>query len=97
VNIDGGLYGSHLDTPVTVPCLMLYSELNAGGDDLARQAAQATFQEVVVPGAKHLDFHDVAVVLPILRCQLGEVTALKNQQIRRFLDQTLRAAAESPT
>jgi hypothetical protein len=59
---------------------------------------------VAVPGAKHLDFHDAALVLPILRWfgQLGkvsgaEITALKNQQIRRFLDQTLRTAAESPT
>jgi hypothetical protein len=104
VNIDGGLYGPHLEAPITVPYLMLYSELNTGGNDLAQKAAKAGFREVAVPGAKHLDFHDAALVLPILKWagQLGkisgaEVTALKNQQIRRFLDQTLRSAAKPST
>jgi dienelactone hydrolase len=104
VNIDGGLYGPHLEAPITVPYLMISSELNAGGNDLAQETAQAPFHEVAVPGAKHLDFHDAALVLPILRWfgQLGkvsgsEVAALKNHQIRQFLDQTLRAAAETPS
>jgi dienelactone hydrolase len=103
VNIDGGLYGPNLEAPIAVPYLMVYSELNAGGNDLALKTTHAPIREVTVPGAKHLDFHDAAVVLPILRWigQLGkvsaaEVTALKNREIRRFLDQTLRAT-ESPT
>ncbi len=63
---------------------MVYSELNSGGNDLAQETTQAPFREVAVPGAKHLDFHDATLVLPILRWlgQLGkvsgsEVTALE--------------------
>lgn len=76
MNIDGGLYGPHLEAPITVPYLMLYSELNTGGNDLAQEAAEAGFREMTVPGAKHLDFHDAALVLPILRWagQLGKVS-----------------------
>ncbi|MFY1671312.1 acetylhydrolase [Plantactinospora sp. WMMB334] len=98
VNIDGELYGELLQEPLTSPYLMIYSELNSGGNDIARQAAQATFHEVTAFGAKHLDFHDASVVLPLLRWlgQLGsgsgaQITAWKNEQIRRFLDQTIRA------
>lgn len=82
---------------------MVYSELNSGGNDLAQETTQAPFREVAVPGAKHLDFHDATLVLPILRWlgQLGkvsgsEVTALKNQEVRRFLDMTVRSAAKPP-
>jgi len=99
VNIDGGLYGEHLQEPITVPYLMIYSELNSGGNDLARDTAQTEFQEATMPGTKHLDFHDASIVLPIMRWmhQLGpvsgtEVTAWKNDQIRQFLDQRTRAA-----
>ena len=56
-----------------------------------------------MPGAKHLDFHDATLVLPILRWlgQLGkvsgsEVTASEEPRIRRFLDMTLRSAAKPP-
>jgi dienelactone hydrolase len=99
VNIDGGLYGEHFQEPITVPYLMIYSELNSGGNDLARDTAQAEFHEATMPGTKHLDFHDAAIVLPIMRWmhQLGpvsgtEVTAWKNHQIQQFLDQHIRAA-----
>jgi dienelactone hydrolase len=100
VNIDGGLYGERLREPLTVPYLMIYSELNSGGNDAARDAATGPFREVTAPGAKHLDFHDASVVLPLLRWlgQLGRgpgtrVTAWKNDQVRRFLDQTIREPA----
>jgi dienelactone hydrolase len=99
VNIDGGLYGEHLQEPITVPYLMIYSELNSGGNDLARDTAQAEFHEATMPGTKHLDFHDASIVLPIMRWigQLGsvsgtEVTVWKNDQIRQFLDQSIQTA-----
>jgi dienelactone hydrolase len=99
VNIDGGLYGEHLQEPITVPYLMIYSELNTGGNDIARDSAQAEFHEATMPGTKHLDFHDASIVLPIMRWigQLGsvsgtEVTVWKKDQIRQFLDQNIRAA-----
>jgi dienelactone hydrolase len=97
VNIDGGLYGEHFQEPITVPYLMIYSELNSGGNDLARDTAQAEFHEATMPGTKHLDFHDASIVLPIMRWigQLGsvsgtEVTVWKDDQIRQFLDQTIQ-------
>jgi dienelactone hydrolase len=103
VNLDGGMYGRHTRDPIGVPYLMVYSEPNAGGNDFARDAAEAAFREVTVPGAKHMDFHDAAVVLPILRWfgLLGrvsgaEVTTLKHRHIRSFLDQALLAAPEAP-
>jgi dienelactone hydrolase len=99
VNIDGGLYGDRVLEPIRVPYLMLCSEMNAGGNDAAREAAQVSFEEVPVPGARHLDFHDAAVVLPGLRWLgvLGRtgksrVNAVKNTHIRQFLDHHLKTA-----
>lgn len=101
-NLDGGLYGSHTEEPITVPYLMLYSELNSGGNDHARNAATAEFDELTVAGAKHLDFHDATTVLPLLRWlgQLGhvppaEVTTTRNTAVRVFLDRTLRPAGHT--
>ena len=96
-NLDGGLFGPHTDEPITVPYLMLYSELTSGGNDLARNAATAEFAETTVTGAKHLDFHDATIVLPLLRWlgQLGrvppaEMTTTRNTAVRDFLDRILR-------
>lgn len=104
INIDGGLYGERLHDSFSVPYLMIYSELNAGSNDLARDTAQAEFHEVTAPGAKHLDFHDATVVLPILKWsgQLGSVSGIrvarwKNGQIRQFLDRTVRCATPDTT
>jgi hypothetical protein len=96
-NLDGGLFGPHTDEPITVPYLMLYSELTSGGNDLAKNAATAEFAETTVAGAKHLDFHDATIVLPLLRWlgQLGrvppaEMTTTRNTAVRGFLDRILR-------
>lgn len=104
INIDGGLYGERLDDSFSVPYLMIYSELNAGSNDVARDTARAEFHEVTAPGAQHLDFHDATVVLPILRWsgQLGNVSGIgvarwKNGQIRQFLDRTVRCATPDTT
>jgi dienelactone hydrolase len=98
-NLDGGLYGPNTDEPITVPYLMLYSELTSGGNDLAKNAATAEFAEMTVAGAKHLDFHDATIVLPLLRWlgQLGrippaEMTTTRNTAVRGFLDRILRPA-----
>jgi dienelactone hydrolase len=99
VNMDGGLYGDHVLDPIRVPYLMLYSEMNTGGNDAARDAALVSFEEVPVPGARHMDFHDAVVVLPGLRWlgalgRIGErrVTAVKNTRIRQFLEHHLKTA-----
>ncbi len=97
INIDGGLYSERPHDPLSVPYLMIYSELNSGSNDFARDTAQAEFHEMTAPGTKHLDFHDATVVLPILRWlgHLGDASGIgvarwKNSQIRQFLDRTVR-------
>jgi len=97
INIDGGLYGERSYDSLSVPYLMIYSELNTGSNDFARDTAQAEFHEISAPGAKHLDFHDATIVLPILKWlgQLGDASGIgiatwKNGQIRQFLDRTVR-------
>jgi hypothetical protein len=66
-NMDGGLYGLHLDEPVQIPYLMMYSEQNAGCNDLLLSKSPSTVREVVLTHTKHMDFHDAGTVLPILR------------------------------
>jgi dienelactone hydrolase len=63
-NIDGGTQGSIDARALAVPCLMLYSEGNAGMNDAL--LPQGCIRQVV-PGTRHLNFHDVAGLLPVLR------------------------------
>jgi dienelactone hydrolase len=64
VNIDGGTQGTIDATALSAPCLMLYSEGNAGMNDALLPAATV---RSVVPGTRHLNFHDIAGLLPALR------------------------------
>lgn len=64
MNIDGGTQGSIDAAALPVPCLMLYSEGNAGMNDALLPAATLRW---VVPGTRHLNFHDVSGMLPGLR------------------------------
>src|SRR5690606_20754025 len=63
-NMDGGLYGSRDARRIRVPYLMMYSERNAGMNDefLPDHAVRATH-----PGTTHLNYHDAAALLPLLR------------------------------
>jgi dienelactone hydrolase len=99
VNMDGGLYGDRVLEPIRVPYLMLYSEMNTGSNDAARDAALVSFEEAPAPGTRHMDFHDAAVVLPGLRWlgvlgRIGEnrVNTVKNTHIRQFLAHHLTTA-----
>ena len=68
VNLDGGIYGEHLETPIESRYLMLYSEENFGAYDLALIAGLgAELVRHALPGTKHLNFHDVAALYPVLR------------------------------
>jgi dienelactone hydrolase len=100
VNLDGGLFGYRAAEPITVRYLMLYSQRNAGSNNLAAAAAADDVAEVTVAGAKHLDFHDAPAVLPILRWfgRLGPVSAAemisaKAGKARAFLDESLQIGA----
>jgi dienelactone hydrolase len=89
VNIDGGTQGSIDATALQPPCLMLYSEDNAGMNDALLPAAT---DRQVLPGTRHLNFHDVAGLLPVLRFTpaLGTSDPLatlreRNLRVCRFL------------
>jgi predicted dienelactone hydrolase len=63
-NIDGGLYGTLDASTLRVPYLMVYSAGNEGINDalLPPHATRLTAPETV-----HLNFHDIAGMLPLLR------------------------------
>lgn len=100
VNMDGGLYGAHALEPARAPYLMLSSEANAGGADRLKELSGDRFEEEMAAGAKHLDFHDAHVVLPILRWfgvlgrrPAADVNRFKNARIRVFFDAHLQTEA----
>ena len=95
--MDGGIFGTNIDAPVPVPYLMLYSERHLGGNDFLKQASGENYEERMITGAEHLDYHDASYVLPGLRFigLLGpiggdEMIRQKNILVREFLDQNLK-------
>lgn len=68
VNIDGGIYGTLLDQPIRGRYLMLYSEPN--GDINAASLPGSDKTDVTTEtfsGTKHLNFHDIAMIYPMLK------------------------------
>lgn len=63
-NLDGGMYGCRRARDLRLPYLMMYSEVNDGIND-ALLPAHA--QCLVPAGTLHLNYHDIAGVLPVLR------------------------------
>jgi dienelactone hydrolase len=98
VNLDGGTQGSGRTREVPTPYLMLYSEANEGINDAALPP-QA--QRLSAPRTRHLNYHDLAAVLPLLRwtaalgaAQPAQTLRWRNEKVREFLAQD-RTAAES--
>lgn len=96
VNLDGGIFGTNIQAPVTVPYLMLYSEPHEGGNDFAKKASGPSFEEHTIEGAMHANFHDATLVLPALRWfgLLGpidgrEMIRRKNTIVLKFLNDNL--------
>lgn len=67
VNLDGGVYGKHIDEPVTVPYLMMYSQDNDGCNDQMFNNAADKLTQRTIADSRHLNFHDIAMILPFLR------------------------------
>lgn len=64
INLDGGMQGSLDAKEVRVPYLMMYSSANDGiNDELLPPSAT----RLVPPDTKHLNYHDIAALLPLLR------------------------------
>ena len=101
VNIDGGIYGEKLDIPITCPYLMLYSQQNSGSNDLALTTNGNTWiRNVTIPDTKHLNFHDIAAIYPILRwlrvvgkANPAGVLRKRNQLIADFVSHVQTAGA----
>ena len=68
VNMDGGIYGTQPEKPVGKRYLMLYSQENDGVNDSALAATDGVeITRSVIPDTRHLNFHDIAAIYPVLR------------------------------
>jgi len=94
VNIDGGIYGDKIEAPITVPYLMVYSDDNADCNALLLNPTATPIHNQTVAGAKHLNFHDISTILPVLRWTkaTGKICAsdairIRNQAVLAFSNQ----------
>lgn len=93
VNMDGGIYGTALDTPVGGRYLMLYSEPNAGSNAASLKGSDdAGVRSEVIPGTKHLNFHDISMIYPPLKwigmtgtADPAAVVTRRNELIAEFI------------
>jgi dienelactone hydrolase len=100
VNLDGGTQGSIDAAALQVPYLMLYSQQNEGIND----ALLPTHAQRMAPaGTRHLNYHDIAGLVPLLRItpalggiHPGKFLRHRNEMVRRFLGQ-LKPARNSST
>jgi predicted dienelactone hydrolase len=96
LNIDGGTFGQRQRQPLQVPYLALVREDQRSLDYLLA-ASQSDYYDVEVAGARHLDFTDDTLVLPILKWlgMTGSIAATRVVEITnavslRFFDAYLR-------
>jgi 2-polyprenyl-3-methyl-5-hydroxy-6-metoxy-1,4-benzoquinol methylase len=91
VNLDGGWHGSTSRAEIAMPYLMMYSSASEGMNDafLPRQT-----RSVAPPGTRHLNYHDVAGLMPSLRYfgALGPTDATaflayRNKVVHEFIAQ----------
>jgi dienelactone hydrolase len=94
VNLDGGFFGGCQGGLITASYLMMYSSESEGINDalLPKQA-----RSIAGPFTKHLNYHDIATMMPFLRYagMLGKARAkdfiqLRNHEVCRFLQRTVR-------
>jgi predicted dienelactone hydrolase len=104
-DLDGWLHGPAVETPVTVPALMI----EASGLDAASSAVigrTTTAVTVKLAGATHLDVTDLPCLVPALGAAaplfgLGTIgragTITTNAVVLRFLDTVLKDAKPTPS
>jgi dienelactone hydrolase len=64
VNLDGGMQGTPGEGEIRVPYLMMYSAAN---EAMNAALLPSSARPVTLPGTAHLNYHDVAVLVPGLR------------------------------
>ena len=88
INLDGGMHGTVDATELRIPYLMMYSSANDGGND---QLLPSSATRLSPADTTHLNYHDIAALLPILR--YARVTgrtdpksflAYRNQVVQEF-------------
>jgi dienelactone hydrolase len=89
VNLDGGFFGSGHSGLIAAPYLMMYSSESEGINDalLPKQA-----RSITGPRIKHLNYHDIAMLMPFLRYAgiLGKARArefieFRNREVCDFI------------
>lgn len=96
VNLDGGMHGTQDGARLAQPYLMMYSSGNTGINDtmLPRHAVRVTLPETM-----HLNYHDVAMLVPLLRYAraTGKANATATIEVRnRRASEFLTPGASSP-
>ena len=88
-NLDGAMYGSRNASDIPVPYLMMYSAANEGIND---RLLPGHAQRVAPAGTTHLNYHDAAALLPVLRylraigsTNAAAFVAQRNLTVREFL------------
>lgn len=68
INIDGGIYGEKLGMPISHPYLMLYSQENSDSNEIALNANKnPLIKSETIKDTKHMNYHDISFIYPILR------------------------------
>ncbi|MBN1237264.1 MAG: hypothetical protein JXB36_02125 [Gammaproteobacteria bacterium] len=103
VNMDGGIYGTLLDAPIDGQYLMLYSEQNSGTNEAALTVSgTGALSTKAIPGTKHLNFHDIAAIYPLMKW-LGiigpaspqDVIEMRNESVSDFVSKVQERARDS--
>jgi hypothetical protein len=100
VNLDGGLWGSRMREPLTVPYLVVASPDNADFFEHDLLTSEAPYYAITVEGAAHTNFMDVSLFAPVLQW-LGVTGPIEGERVidimnvltRRFFDAYLGGTA----
>ena len=100
VNLDGGLWGSRMRQPLTVPYLVVAHPSNAAFFEHDLLISEAPYYAITVEGAAHTNFMDVSLFAPVLQW-LGVTGAIEGERVidimnvlsRRFFDAYVRGGA----
>jgi hypothetical protein len=102
VNLDGGLWGSRMRQPLTVPYLVVANPSNADFFEHDLLTSEAPYYAITVEGAAHTNFMDVSLFAPVLQW-LGVTGTIEGERVidimnvlsRRFFDAYVRGGAAS--
>ncbi len=80
VNLDGGLWGSRMRQPLTVPYLVVAHPSNAAFFEYDLLISEAPYYAITVEGAAHTNFMDVSLFAPVLQW-LGVTGTIEGQRV----------------